>query len=68
MCQVIATDMDNPSFVGEIEVNIELINWNDEVPIFEHNSLTVSFKETVPKGYYVGKMLANDRDVDDKVE
>ncbi|XP_026330204.1 protocadherin Fat 4-like [Hyposmocoma kahamanoa] len=66
--KVIATDMNNTDFEGVAYVNIDLINWNDEEPIFDINSLTVRFKETEGKGYCVGTMLATDRDIGDEVE
>ncbi|CAG4946142.1 unnamed protein product [Colias eurytheme] len=65
--KVIATDMNRPDFVGVAIVNINLINWNDESPIFERSSLEVSFDETEGEGYFVGNLRANDRDVDDAV-
>ncbi|KAL4703194.1 hypothetical protein ACJJTC_004870 [Scirpophaga incertulas] len=65
--KVIATDLLNPSFVGETLLHIELINWNDEEPIFQQPSYNVSFKETVPKGFKVGTVVADDRDIGDKV-
>lgn len=68
MCQVIATDLNDTEHTGVANVYIDLINWNDEQPIFEHSSLTVNFKETEGEGFYVGTMLAMDRDIGDEVE
>ncbi|KAL0831789.1 hypothetical protein ABMA28_001327 [Loxostege sticticalis] len=62
-----AVDMANSSLVGEAMVYINLINWNDELPIFEESSYTATFKETVPKGFPVAQVLATDRDIDDRV-
>ena len=58
----------NNSMVGIATININLINWNDELPMFEHTAQTVKFKETVGIGYPVGIVLAKDRDVGDRVE
>lgn len=65
--QARAVDMANSSLVGEAMVYINLINWNDELPIFEESSYTATFKETVPKGFPVAQVLATDRDIDDRV-
>ncbi|XP_049870615.1 cadherin-23-like isoform X2 [Pectinophora gossypiella] len=65
--KVIATDRDNTNFTGVAEVNVNLINWNDEEPIFEEDQLVVKFKETVPKDYHVGRLRAHDRDIGDSV-
>ncbi|XP_038217094.1 protocadherin Fat 1-like [Zerene cesonia] len=65
--KVIATDMNRTDFVGVAIVNINLINWNDESPIFERSSLEVSFDETEGEGYFVGNLKANDRDINDTV-
>ncbi|NP_001037682.1 cadherin-like membrane protein precursor [Bombyx mori] len=66
--RVIATDMDNEEHVGVAYVYINLINWNDEEPIFEHSVQNVSFKETEGKGFFVANVRAHDRDIDDRVE
>lgn len=60
--------MDNPEHVGVATVYIDLENWNDELPIFGTDVYTVSFKETVPAGYYIGNLTAHDRDIGDRVE
>ncbi|XP_075975778.1 cadherin-AgCad1-like [Anticarsia gemmatalis] len=66
--KVVATDMNRTDFVGVATVYINLINWNDEQPIFEHNVQTISFKETEGAGFFVAHVTANDRDIDDRVE
>ncbi|XP_013167274.1 PREDICTED: cadherin-23-like isoform X1 [Papilio xuthus] len=65
--RVIATDLNRTDFVGVATVNINLINWNDEEPIFEQDAQTVTFNETEGSGFYVATVLAKDRDIDDKV-
>lgn len=59
--------MDDPRHVGVAIVNIRLRNWNDELPIFEHSTQTVSFNETEGAGFHVAKVLATDRDIGDVV-
>lgn len=54
--------------VGEALLHIDLINWNDELPIFENSVQTVSFNETEGAGFFVGTVVAHDRDIDDRVE
>ncbi|XP_063374408.1 cadherin-23-like [Cydia amplana] len=66
--QVVATDRMNSSLQGIATVYIDLINWNDEEPIFETESHRVNFAETVGAGFYVATIRANDRDIGDRVE
>nr|QFP12818.1 cadherin-related midgut membrane protein [Lymantria xylina] len=68
MLRVVATDLNNPAHVGIATVYINLINWNDEEPIFEHSLQTVSFKETEGSEFFVAAVRAHDRDIDDRVE
>nr|XP_026498507.1 protein dachsous-like [Vanessa tameamea] len=65
--KVVATDMDKPEFVGVATVFINLVNWNDELPIFENSIETVKFKETEGEGFFVAGVQAHDRDIGDKV-
>jgi hypothetical protein len=53
--------------VGISTVTITLQNWNDEVPIFTEELVTVAIDETALKGFPVATMTATDRDVDDKI-
>ncbi|XP_047999380.1 protocadherin Fat 1-like [Leguminivora glycinivorella] len=66
--QVVATDRMNTSMQGIATVYIDLINWNDEEPIFEAEAHSVSFEETVGAGFHVATVRANDRDIGDRVE
>ncbi|XP_045767241.1 cadherin-23-like [Maniola jurtina] len=65
--QVIATDLGNATLIGVATVHINLINWNDELPIFETSSQNITFEETVGEGYHVASVRATDRDVNDTV-
>ncbi|XP_053605469.1 protocadherin Fat 3-like [Plodia interpunctella] len=66
--RVVAVDMNRTDFRGNFTVHIDLINWNDEEPIFEETTQTVVFDETEGEGFYVATVLAVDRDIDDRVE
>lgn len=66
--QAVAIDRHDNNHIGEAIININLINWNDELPIFDEDAYSVTFEETVGDGFHVGKYRATDRDVDDKVE
>ncbi|XP_059054596.1 cadherin-23-like [Achroia grisella] len=63
---VIATDLGNGE-TGNATVYIDLINWNDELPIFNETIEEVTFDETEGEGFYVGTVRAFDRDIDDRV-
>ncbi|KAK0078156.1 hypothetical protein PV325_002927 [Microctonus aethiopoides] len=62
-----STEVANESHIDEIIIEINLINWNDELPIFQYDTIQVSVPEDVEKGSYIATMLATDRDVDDNV-
>ncbi|OWR42519.1 cadherin membrane protein precursor [Danaus plexippus plexippus] len=65
--KVVATDIDKPDFIGVAIVNINLTNWNDELPIFSEGNQIVSFNETEGEGFRVAQVLARDRDIGDRV-
>ncbi|XP_048489545.1 cadherin-87A-like [Plutella xylostella] len=65
---VTATDLNDPSLVGEATVYIDLVNWNDEEPIFELATYRAAFNETEGQGYVVATVLAKDRDIGDVVK
>ncbi|XP_013192882.1 cadherin-23 [Amyelois transitella] len=66
--RVKAVDMNRTDLTGNFTVHIDLINWNDEEPIFGEATQTVVFDETEGEGFYVGTVVAHDRDIDDRVE
>ncbi|EDS40550.1 conserved hypothetical protein [Culex quinquefasciatus] len=49
-------------------LNIELLNWNDEVPQFELDTYRISCRETVEEGYQLVTVHVTDRDIEDSVE
>ena len=65
--QIIATERANSSHIGTRDVKINLINWNDELPIFENDNMIVNVREDVKKGFPVASVLAIDRDINDTV-
>lgn len=60
-------DIDSLRF-DEKNFRVALDNWNDEEPIFQDTPYAFSVLESVPKGGLLGKVLATDRDTDDRVE
>ncbi|KAF9406502.1 hypothetical protein HW555_013145 [Spodoptera exigua] len=66
--RAIATDKDDNRHTGEAIININLINWNDELPGFKKDSYDATFPETVKAGFHVGTYLATDDDIGDIVE
>ncbi|KAJ8718831.1 hypothetical protein PYW07_016387 [Mythimna separata] len=66
--QAKAIDMNDNSWVGVATININLINWNDELPSFKQDVWTATFPETVGEGFHVGRFLATDLDVGDRLE
>lgn len=65
--QIIATERADSSHIGTRDIKINLINWNDELPIFENNNMTISVSEDVTLGHPVTTVFAKDRDIGDSV-
>lgn len=57
----------DPTHTDVLTINVQLINWNDESPIFEEDVYTPSIREDVPKNTPVVKVVATDRDEGDSV-
>lgn len=68
MEQVVATEHDNATHIGRQEFTIELLNWNDEIPIFAQSLYSVEVNETIAADQSLIKVTANDRDIGDTVE
>lgn len=63
---VTAKDPDNTT---EQILNIELLNWNDEVPVFEpSDTYSIHCNETEGEGYILTTIVVTDRDIGDSVE
>ncbi|XP_063995154.1 protocadherin Fat 4-like [Diachasmimorpha longicaudata] len=65
--EIKAVEVANRTHIGRRIVTINLINWNDEYPIFENDTISVDVLEDVQRGYPITTVLATDRDVDDRV-
>lgn len=59
-------DIDSQRF-DETTFRVALDNWNDELPIFQDLPYAFSVLESVAEGELLGKVLATDRDIDDRV-
>ncbi|XP_055551431.1 cadherin-23-like [Wyeomyia smithii] len=64
---VTATELANSSHTDQQELNITLLNWNDEVPVFDQDTYDVEINETIETGYPLLQVHVTDRDVDDVV-
>lgn len=62
-----ATETFDSTHIGRLNFDIELINWNDELPIFEKADYEVNIDETTAKDVEIIQILATDRDIGDKV-
>lgn len=67
MSKVVATETFDNTHIFRLNFDIELINWNDELPIFENSEYEVNILETTPKGVEIIQIEAKDRDVGDRV-
>ncbi|XP_030642431.1 protocadherin-8 [Chanos chanos] len=60
--ELVATDGGNPPKSGTTKIIIKVLDFNDNSPTFEHNSLKVELQEDSPVGYRVLKVHAFDPD------
>ncbi|XP_015241915.1 PREDICTED: protocadherin-8-like [Cyprinodon variegatus] len=60
--QVTASDGGSPSKSGSMTVHIQVLDFNDNSPTFEHSSLKVELNEDSPLGHRVLKVHAFDPD------
>lgn len=65
--QILATEQDDKSRRRIESFTVKLLNWNDEIPIFEENSYEFYVNETIEKDKLIGFVKATDKDVDDEV-
>lgn len=54
-------------WVDKKSFEVELLDWNDELPIFDNPEVYVKVEETVPEDTLIGTVRATDRDVDDTI-
>lgn len=57
----------DPKKEDQVLINIALIDYNDEWPIFKHSEYSVNINETAKKGVSIITITATDRDAEDKV-
>ncbi|KAM3862001.1 protocadherin-8 [Diretmus argenteus] len=60
--EVTATDAGEPPKSGSMTVRIKVLDFNDNSPTFEHNSLKVELNEDAPLGHRVLRVHAYDPD------
>ncbi|XP_065371260.1 cadherin-23-like [Calliphora vicina] len=60
-------EVENLQHENEVTLNIELINWNDEWPIFERESYEIEIYENATEGTQLAQIRAKDRDIGDEV-
>lgn len=63
-----ATEIDFQDRQRTRTFSVELLNWNDELPMFENEEYKFSVLETVGVDHSIGFVHAEDRDIDDKIE
>lgn len=63
-----ATEIDFPERFTTKMFKVQLLNWNDELPMFDSEEYTFQVNETVGKDFAIGAVRATDRDIDDYVE
>lgn len=52
----------------QLTIHVQLINWNDESPVFSEESYEASIREDIAINELVIQVLAEDRDVGDDVK
>ncbi|XP_037819620.1 cadherin-23-like [Lucilia sericata] len=65
--KITAKEVENLQHENEVTLNIELINWNDEWPIFERELYEIVIYENATEGTQLIKVQAKDRDIGDRV-
>lgn len=65
--EVFAQETLNYSHVDTMTITINLINWNDELPIFDEDDYKIAVNETIGINELVIIVHATDRDVGDSV-
>lgn len=65
--QIIATESLNTKHQTEQSIQVELLNWNDELPMFEMEEYLFEVKETITMNSLIGQVTAKDRDIDDRI-
>lgn len=64
--QILSQEIGEKTHYRTKDIHIKLLNWNDELPIFDKNNYNMHCLETVGKGFsFKERVHASDRDVDD---
>lgn len=63
-----ATETDFKEHQRTKTFQVRLLNWNDELPMFQTDEYNFEVLETVGNGHSIGHVLAEDRDIDDSIE
>ncbi|XP_033754776.1 protocadherin Fat 4-like [Pecten maximus] len=62
--QVLATDGGFPKLKGSTVVSIDVVNANDEIPVFTNQTYVFVIPEAEQRTYYIGQVSATDQDKD----
>lgn len=62
-----ATEHNITTHIGRYDFQIELLNWNDELPIFEKSIFEIQILETTGNDINLINITATDRDIGDHV-
>lgn len=65
--EIIATEIEFPERKTSQIFKVELINWNDELPMFVQDEYVFEVYETVSKNENIGTVMAIDDDIDDAI-
>lgn len=65
--QIIATESLNTKHQTEQSFQVELLNWNDELPKFKEDEYLFEVNETITMNSLIGQVTATDRDIDDRI-
>ncbi|KAM6985417.1 protocadherin-8 [Aplochiton taeniatus] len=60
--ELVATDGGNPVRSGSTKITINVADFNDNSPVFDQNSFSVSLQEDAPVGYVILDLNASDLD------
>nr|DBA21614.1 TPA: hypothetical protein GDO54_018224 [Pyxicephalus adspersus] len=60
--ELVASDGGSPPLSGSTKVNIRVLDFNDNTPVFEKSSFTVNLLEDAPVGYQLLELIAIDYD------
>lgn len=65
LLNVSATDQGTPQLSAYVTVAINIVDYNDNSPVFNDSSLVAQVRENLEPGAFVARLLATDLDSDD---